>query len=296
MRGVSHVSSMPVNAKQPKKVGLALGGGGAKGFAHIGVIRALVRAGIGIDYIVGTSMGALVGGYYAATKNVERLEALARRFDGKKFFPSRDVVRDRKGVFFRSEAVSHFLDEELHSKKIENLEIPFVAIATDAKNGDEIRIADGNLVRAIQASAALPIVFSPVEHGGKLLIDGGLSNPVPANVLRDMGAEYVIAVDVSSRWLSAPEQMVEVRDMYSIITNSFSVIEYQIGKEVLKHADIVLRPAVMRFEWMSFPHAAEIIEAGEREALTYLRDIRKGTGYKASYRTPIERFIDFLFG
>lgn len=279
-----------------KKIGLALGGGGAKGFAHIGVIKTLVDAGIPIDYIAGTSMGALVGGYYAATKNIRRLEALAAHFEPEKRMSPRAAVLDRKGAFFRDSLVEKLLSEEFHNIKIEDLEIPFAAVATDARNGEEVVIKKGKLVDALRASAALPIVFSPVEVGGRLLIDGGLSNPIPADVVRELGAEYVIAVDVSSKWLDQPEQMTEVRDLHSIITNSLSVIEYQIGKNILKTADIVLRPPVMRFETLSFTHNQEILTAGENEAKYHLCEIRKAAGYQKKYRTPIEEFMDFLFG
>lgn len=279
-----------------KKIGLALGGGGAKGFAHIGVIKTLVDAGIPIDYIAGTSMGALVGGYYAATKNIRRLEALAAHFEPEKRMSARATTLDRKGAFFRDSLVEKLLSEEFHNIKIEDFEIPFAAVATDARNGEEVVIKKGKLVDALRASAALPIVFSPVEVGGRLLIDGGLSNPIPADVVRELGAEYVIAVDVSSKWLDQPEQMTEVRDLHSIITNSLSVIEYQIGKNILKTADIVLRPPVMRFETLSFTHNQEILTAGENEAKYHLREIRKAAGYPKAYRTPIEEFMDFLFG
>ena len=281
---------------KPKKIGLALGGGGAKGFAHIGVIKTLVDAGIPIDCIAGTSMGALVGGYYAATKNIRRLEAIAARFEPEKRLSPRATALDHKGAFFSDSLVEKLLSEEFHNIRIEDREIPFAAVATDARNGEEVVIKKGRMVDALRASAALPIVFSPAEVGGRLLIDGGLSNPVPADVVRELGAEYVIAVDVSSRWLDRPEQMIEVRDMYSIITNSLSVIEYQIGKTILKTADIVLRPPVIRFEGLSFVHNLEILEAGENEAKYHLREIRRGAGYPKTYRTPIEEFMDFLFG
>lgn len=284
------------NGIKQKKIGLALGGGGAKGFAHIGVIKTLVDAGIPIDFIAGTSMGALVGGYYAATKNIRRLEALAAHFEPEKRMSPRATALNRKGAFFRDSLVEKLLSEEFHNTKIEDFEIPFAAVATDARNGEEVVIKKGKLVDALRASAALPIVFSPVEVGGRLLIDGGLSNPVPADVVRELGAEYVIAIDVSSKWLNQPEQMIDVHDMHSVISNSLSVIEYQIGKAVLKTADIVLRPPVMRFETLSFTHNQEILTAGENEAKYHLREIRKAAGYQKKYRTPIEEFMDFLFG
>ena len=284
------------DGKQQKKVGLALGGGGAKGFAHIGVIKTLVDAGIPIDYIAGTSMGALVGGYYAATKNIRRLEALAEHFDAKKLVPSREVIRDKNGIFFRDATVEKVLEEEFHNIKIEDLQIPFVAVATDARNGEEVHISKGRLVDAIRASASLPVVFSTVESGGRLLIDGGLSNPVPADVVRELGAEYVIAIDVSSRWINLPEEMTEVVDIYDVIMGAMTVIENQIAKRVLTGADIVLRPAVARFRWLSFSDAQEILKAGENETKYHLREIRRGAGYPKTYRTPIEEFMDFLFG
>lgn len=288
---------MAKSERKPKKIGLALGGGGAKGFAHIGVIKVLVDAGIPIDCIAGTSMGALVGGYYAATKNVRRLEALALNFDAIKIFPStQEVVHDKGGALFRGTSIEHALEEEFHKIKIEDLEIPFIAIATDAKNGDEVRISKGSLVEAIRASIALPVVFSPVEHQGKLLIDGGLANPVPADVVREMGAEYVIAVDVSSKWLEAPENLVNIHDMHAAVDTIFSVIENQIAKNVLKSADIVLRPSVMRYEGFSFSNSADIIERGEWVTDYSLSDIRKGSGYTKVPESPIEKFLEVLFG
>ncbi|MDO8676586.1 MAG: patatin-like phospholipase family protein [Candidatus Azambacteria bacterium] len=285
---------MEKHTAKHKKVGLALGGGGAKGFAHVGIIKALEAAGINIDYIAGTSMGALIGGYYAATKNIKALEELSLGIKKSDIFPISEIIHMRNGVLFRGESIAKLLDHHLTGLKIEDCKIPFTSIATDVKNGDEIKLKSGNLVDAIRASIAIPMVFSPVEIDGRLLMDGGLSNPVPANIVREMGADVVIAVDVSSRWITAPDEIINTRDIYSLLRNTLSVIEYQIAKGILKDADIVLRPPVLTYDWLAFDKSAEIIKTGQRELEINLKDIRKKTGYRAPRRTTLEKFFDFI--
>ncbi|MBI3638610.1 patatin-like phospholipase family protein [Candidatus Wolfebacteria bacterium] len=180
------------------KVGLALGGGGAKGLAHIGVIKALEAAGIKIDFISGTSMGSLIGGFYAATGDVRVLEELFLKLKKGDIFPMSKLLRKRDGNLFRDKSIIELLEADIKGVKIKDCKIPFAAVATDVKNGEDVIIKKGSLTDAIRASSALPVVFAPVSMGGKLLMDGGFSNPVPADVCRDMGAEIVIAVDVSS--------------------------------------------------------------------------------------------------
>ena len=167
-------------------------------------------------------------------------------------------------------------------------------MATDAKNGDEVRLKNGDLVDAIRASIALPIVFAPVAIDGYLLIDGGLVNPVPADVVKDMGAEYIIAVDVSSRWFTASEELATTHDIYGVISSALSIIEYQIAKSILKSANLVLRPPVMSHNWLEFSKAQEIIKAGERELELNLIEIRRKTGYKKPPQTLAEKFLDFI--
>ena len=278
-----------------KTVGLALGGGAAKGIAHIGVIKALEKAGIGIDFISGTSMGALVGGYYAATRNIRGLETLMLNIKKKDIFSLKDIIKKRSGAFFRGNNIAEKLMEELGALKIEDCQIPFVAIATDVKNGDEVRLKSGNLVDAIRASIALPIIFSPVEVDGKLLMDGGLVNPVPADAAKELGAEFVVAVDVSSRWLEEPEEMLNIKDMYSVITQSFSVLEHQLAKNILKEsADIVIKPPVLHHHWFEFNDSAKLVEIGESETELYVREIRKKAGHEKPAETFIEKFLDFI--
>lgn len=277
-----------------KKVGLALGGGGAKGAAHIGIIKALEAAKIRIDYIAGTSMGALVGGWYAATGDIRALENFIINIKRSDVFPVKEIIKRKDGALFKGESIADKLRNELKNIKIEKLKIPFTALATNAKNGDEVRLKNGDLVDAIRASIALPIVFAPVAIDGQLLIDGGLVNPVPADVVKEMGADYVIAVDVSSKWFAAPEELATTHDIYQVISNALSIIEYQIAKNILKSADLVLRPPVMSHNWIEFNKAQEIIKAGEKELELNLREIRRKTGYKKPPQTLAEKFLDFI--
>lgn len=279
-----------------KKIGLALGGGGAKGLAHIGVIKALLSAGITIDYIAGTSMGALVGGWYAATGDIDNLEDFILHFKKSDFFSAKEIFnyKSRDYSFFKAESVADKLKKELGDIKIEELRIPFTALATNAKDGNEVRIKNGNLVDAIRASIALPIVFAPVKINDHLLIDGGLVNPVPADVVKNMGAEYVIAVDVSSKWFLAPTELITGHDTLQVISSALGVIEYQIARDILKSANLVLRPPVMSYSWLEFDKAHEIIKKGEEELELNLREIRRKTGYKKPLRTLAEKFFDFI--
>lgn len=273
---------------------MALGGGGAKGLAHIGVIKALKRAGIPIDFIAGTSMGALVGGWYAATGDIEFLEETVLKLKYRDIFPIKEIFR-KSGALFRGDSVMKLMAAHFKDVKVENCKIPFSAVATDFKNGDEVVIKKGKLVEAVRASISLPIVFSPASLGSRLLIDGGFSNPVPADVVRAMGADFVVAVDVSSKWLNAPEEVLDLKSIYSVISSSLSVVEYQLAKNILKSADLVLRPPVLNYGWLEFERAGEIISIGREEVELHLKEIRSKAGYPAPQKTVGEKFLDFLF-
>jgi len=282
------------NNRIPKKIGLALGGGGAKGLAHIGVIKALKRAGIPIDFISGTSMGALVGGWYAATEDIAFLEDLFLKFKTSQIFPVREILHRKSGAIFRGDSLGKSLATHFGAMRVENCKIPFRAVATDVKNGDEVIIKKGKLADAVRASVALPIVFNPVKLDNRLLMDGGFSNPVPADVVREMGAEFVIAVDVSSKWISFPDETFEADNIFAMISNALSVIEYQLAKNVLKGAHVVLRPPVLDCGWLEFGRAPDIIRRGLDEVNLVLKNIRKGAGLIEPPRTLGEKFFDFL--
>ncbi len=277
-----------------KKIGLALGGGGARGLAHVGVIRALERAGIQVDYIAGTSMGALVGGLYAATKDLDLLEDIFRTLRHKDIFPITRLLSRHDGLLFRNHEIADAIESEFKNKNIEHCEIPFAAVATDVQNGDAIIMKEGSLTTAVRASIALPVMFQPVEREKKLLMDGGFSNPVPADIVRAMGAEYVIAVDVTSQWVNIADQVVNWRNIYSVISNALSAVEYQISRQILKEADVVIRPPVLNYDWLAFDRAEDLIASGEAEARQHLTKICTDAGYPVPEQTFFDQFIEFI--
>ena len=281
-------------AKARKKIGLALGGGAAKGLAHIGVIKALKYAGIPIDFISGTSMGALVGGWYALTEDIEFLEDLFLKLKTRNIFPLREILRKKDGALFRGDSVAALAEKHFGGAKAEDCKIPFCAVATDVRTGEEVVLGRGKLTEIVRASAALPAIFQPVEINKRLLRDGGLVNPVPADVVREMGAEYVIAVDVSSKWVYTPEEAVEFKDMFTVMSNALSVIEYQLARHILEKADLVMRPPVLSFNWLEFGRAGDIIRIGREEAELHVKEIRKGAGIPEPPKTLGEKFMEFL--
>lgn len=182
--------------KKKKKIGLALGGGAARGGAHIGVIKALTEAGINIDFIAGTSIGALVGAVYASGE-IDLFEEVASRLNLRQSASLfLDVKFPRSGIVDGRKIVS-FLQQFINVDKIEDLSIPFCAVSTDLNSGEEVIMREGSVIEAIRASISIPGIFTPVRKNGLELVDGGLVNPVPVSVVQKMGADFVIAVDLN---------------------------------------------------------------------------------------------------
>jgi NTE family protein len=177
------------------RIGLALGSGSARGLAHVGVIRAIEDAGLEVDFIAGTSMGALIGAIYASGK-LDELEASFRDFDWKKSASFFDVVLPKSGLLDGAK-VSELVRAHIHDETIEMLLKPFAAVATDIVSGEEVVIRSGDVIEAVRASISVPGIFTPVRSNGRILVDGGLTNPVPVSAARAMGADFVIAVDLN---------------------------------------------------------------------------------------------------
>lgn len=192
--------------KRKRKVGCALGSGAARGFASIGVLKALKEMGISPDVIAGTSMGALVGAF-EATGNLETLEEVVFETDWKKiisFFS--DIVFPRDGLI-DGKRVESFIQKYTTDMLIEEMAVPFRAVSTDIITGEEIVLSEGRLIEAVRASISIPGIFTPVKKEGRFLVDGALVNPVPVTVARDMGADIVIAVDVNRYLFEGRKEM-----------------------------------------------------------------------------------------
>ena len=176
-------------------VGLALGSGSARGWAHIGVIRSLAAAGLPVDFVAGTSIGAAVGAVFASG-DLDALEDVALELDWRQVASFYDAVLPKSGLIDGTK-LSAFIRNYIKETRIEQLPIPYCAVATDLETGEEVAIRDGDIVEAVRASFSIPGILTPVRWNDRILVDGGLVNPVPVNVLRSMGADFVIAVDLN---------------------------------------------------------------------------------------------------
>lgn len=281
-------------AKKHKKIGLALGGGGARALAHIGVIRALRDFGITPDYIAGTSMGSVIGGWFCAGEPLEDLEKIFFKAKESGLLPKTKIFLKRDGMLFKDFEIQSSIEDRLSHLRVEKSKIPFSAVATNIKDGDQVVLNKGSLNFALKASSALPLAFKPVkDEDGRLLIDGVFSNPVPADVVRKMGADIVIAVNVSSRWANL-DQEIKLSNVRSVVENSLQAAEYQLARVHLKDADIVLSPAVSHLSWLDFGSINEIITAGYEETRSNMKNIFKVCGLKLPKKTLLDKLADFV--
>ena len=245
-----------------KKIGLALGSGGARGIAHIGVIRELLKLGIDIDMVSGSSAGALVGGMYAAGIKIEKIEEMISSLDYTDFWKMLDPVWGAGLV--KGKKMMEFLDKYLDGIKIESLNVPFCAVATNIKTADKVVLDKGELVLAIRASSSIPLIFEPFEINGITLVDGGLSSPVPVLELQKMGADVVIAVNLDAIYfLNKNINRDEGVNTLSVLTNSYNILRYHLAKMETRDADIVLEPSIEYVSDFDFAHIDSYIKSGE---------------------------------
>jgi len=256
---------LPVTPK-PVKIGLALGGGAARGFAHIGVIKVLEAQGIVPDIIVGTSAGAVVGALYAAGNTGFELQKLAHKLDESKL--SDWSVPDR-GVL-KGEGLQQFVNDAVAQRPIEGLKKPLGVVATDLNSGESILFRTGNTGMAVRASATVPGVFKPVSINGHEYVDGGLSSLIPVRSARQMGANVVIAVDISARPGNQP-----VRGTLDILLQTFTIMGQNLARYELKEADVVIRPQVGNIGSTDFVARHDSILEGEKAAQAALPQIRE---------------------
>ena len=258
----------PVAPARPK-IGLALGGGAARGFAHIGVIKMLESHGIVPDYVVGTSAGAVVGSLYAAGYDAFAMQKIAQQLDEKIFA---DWTLGGRGLL-KGEALQDFINHHLNNRPLEKLGKPFATVATDLNSGERVVFRTGDTGMAVRASAAVPGVFQPAQFRGKSYVDGGLTSPIPVQAAREMGANVVIAVDISARAEGQP-----VDSMTAIIWQTTTIMGSAIGANELRGADIVIRPKLPYVKSWDFTARNDAMIEGERAAQMALAAIKQKLG------------------
>lgn len=258
---------LPSVERKEVRLGLALGGGAARGFAHVGVIQVLEEAGLRPGFVVGTSAGSLVAALYASGKTPAELVRVAETMQEAEITDWMLPILNRGAL--RGEALAKYVNTQVGGRSLEQMRIPVGIVATDLGNGEAITFRRGNTGAAVRASSAVPGVFQPVRVGEREYVDGGLVAPVPVRQVRDMGANFVIAVDISSDPEGNPSA-----DTFQILMQTFAIMGKSINQLALKEADWVVRPALSGVRSADFGARQRSIEAGRaamREALPGLR-------------------------
>ena len=258
-------AAAPKPAPRPPRIGLALGGGAARGFAHIGVIQVLEEAGIQPSLVVGTSAGSVVAALYASGKDGPALAQLADGMDESTFadwaFPGRGLIR--------GEALAKYVRDNTAGRSIEQMRLPLGIVATDLDNGQAILFQRGDPGVAVRASSAVPAVFQPVRIGAREYVDGGLVSPVPVRFAREMGAELVIAVDITALPDGNP-----TGDPMRMLLQTFAIMGRSINRFELRDADVLLRPKLAGVSSADFASRKRSIQAGRDAMLAALPDLR----------------------
>ena len=266
------IPGQPAQPKQPRKIkiGLALGGGAARGFAHIGVIKALEAQGIYPDIVVGTSAGSLVGAMYAAGNNGFALHKLALDMD-------EAAISDWSVPFFakasgvlKGEALQNYVNRTVNNLPLEKMKIPFGAVATDLHSGLPVLFQRGNTGMAVRASSAVPGIFQPVTIGDHTYVDGGLTAPVPVSFARQMGADFVIAVNISAQ----PDAQA-ANSSLEVLLQTFAIMGHSINRYELKSADIVIQPSLGAMKGNDFTSRNLAVLAGEQVASGMMAEIKR---------------------
>jgi NTE family protein len=257
--------------EQPRpKVALVLGGGAARGFAHIGVIRVLEQEKIPIDMVVGTSVGSLIGALYAYDMNSFELEWTAFSLEKDQVFDF-TVLSAITGMGpVKGDRLEEFVKAKVPVADIENLKLPYAAVATDLNRGTRVVLDKGSIARAVRASSALPGVFNPVEHQGRLLVDGGVVDNIPISVAREKGADIVIAVDISENVINF-----NVTNVIDVVLQSVNIMFNENVAYKKKEADVLIRPAVGNVGLLDFTQKKQCMLAGMDAAKRAMPEIRE---------------------
>lgn len=292
-----------------KKVALVLGGGGSRGFAHIGLLKALEEHQIPVDLIIGVSAGAIVGGLYAYYRSAEILEQKIRDFlFSEEFFRKYSAMKRnarpsdsffhqiaqkvKERLILNTAATKIALSDEKDLQQgintlfqgisfFEELRIPFICVASDLISGEPVFFTSGNLQTAIRASSSIPGIFPPVPHGNWLLVDGAATNNLPADYVRNHYPNYlIIASDVSENI----DLKTELDSAYDIVVRSSNILQYNYQKKLRQFADIVIRHEVGNFHWSDFDHFDQLVRLGYEKSLQFMPEIRQKRKFPFSFR------------
>jgi NTE family protein len=258
---------VPVEQAKPRplRIGLALGGGAARGFAHIGAIKVLEANGIAPDLICGTSAGSVIGALYAAGFSGYQLHELALKMDENEIADWAVPFLGQYGGMIKGEALQNYVNRMVRSKPIEQLARPLGIVATELQTGKAIVFRRGNTGMAVRASSSVPGVFQPVRISGKDYVDGGLVAPVPVRLTREMGADFVIAIDISSR----PSEQ-QVSGTVGVILQTTAIMGQSIKQQELQEAEALIQPVMPDVKSTDFDARHAAILAGERAALAVM--------------------------
>jgi NTE family protein len=257
----------PVAAPRVPSIGLALGGGFARGIAHIGVLRVLEEEGIPVSVVTGTSVGALIGACYCSGLSLAEMQDVAHNT---RFTSFARWTLSRMG-FASNDRMISFLTRTLKCKTFEELRIPLGVTATDFNTGEGVVFHSGSVIDPVRASCAYPGMFLPVKIRGRYLVDGMLSHPVPTRPLREMGAERVLAVHLKGTWSNGGPP----RNLFDVIGQSFAIAQDAMSCLWREAADIVIEPDVAGFAYDDFKRADDLIHAGEVAMRNALPEVRK---------------------
>ena len=306
------LASLTVFSQEQKKpkIGLVLSGGGAKGFAHIGVLKVLEEAGVKIDFIGGTSMGAVVGGLYASGYNAAQIDSIFQATDfnellndfiprtSKNFYEKRNdelyalvlpfnkfkigIPEALSSGIYNYNLLSRLTRNVRHIKDFNELPIPFLCIGTNIETGKEVLLNEGNLAQAIIASSAFPSLFAPVEIDGKLLVDGGVVNNYPIGEVRKLGADIIIGVDVQNDLLDRTK----LKDATRILVQIANLKSRELMKQNIEDTDVYIKPDVRNYGVISFDKGNEIIRKGEEATFAVYEKVKALADQSAPYRKP----------
>ena len=266
----------PAPPKIPPRIGLALGGGAARGFAHVGIIQVLEEAGIRPTLVTGTSAGSLVAALYASGKTGKQLQQIAESMDESTITDWTLPIFSRG--MLRGEALARYVNGLVNSRTIEQLAMPLGIVATDLNSGAQAVFQRGDTGTAVRASSSVPAVFQPVRISGHDYVDGGLVSPVPVGAARRMGAELIIAVDISS-----PPEGNLAGGTLDILLQTFAIMGKSINNFELRDADVVVRPALIGVSSADFGARKRSIEAGRQAMLQALPALRAAIAAKMHY-------------